>query len=232
MTFNAGNLEWRYLGWDSFPTSLKKYHMISHELGLRSALNCENGIIFQLCPRQPLQSPVFSSVGHSFPCRAEKVFISALTLAENLRIFSWAGKMAAFLLLDYQNLSSETKTPGQLRPQTAWFWCAVWLPPLAPTPIAGEDILKTLQSVSAPWVFHKVTFPQAEPEEEHGSLCLLVLGRVSFQTPQESGPSKHFLILAALGLWLSFKTLQPAYTPPLFSNCFLFIFNNHKYIIM
>lgn len=70
--------------------------------------------------------------------------------------------MAELLPLDYQNLSWETKTPGPLRHRTALGFDVLsgWLP--CPPVTAGGNILKTLQSIGAPWVFCKVTFPQTQ----------------------------------------------------------------------
>ena len=43
---------------------------------------------FPTLPPASLREHCHSFLGHPFPCQAEKVFISALTLVKNLRVFS------------------------------------------------------------------------------------------------------------------------------------------------
>lgn len=228
MTFNDGNQKWRwYFGWGSFPTLFKKYHTVSHGLALTLVLNCplnkrgkatvELRYFPNLPPASLTESPVQSFLGHSFPCQAEKVFISALTLVENLRVFSWASKMAEFLLWDCQNWSSETETPAQLLLQTAKGFDVLFTASVSPTLTAGENILKTLQSSRAPWVFPR------------GDISTDRAGRGKREPMPVPPPMQGFIsdpsvirFLHALS-WLfssgapsSLKTLQPPYTPPLF----------------
>ena len=146
----------------SFPTSFRKFHAVSHGLALTSHLSAElsskyerrshwgTKVLPNFAPSHLLESPVQSFLGHSFPCQAEKVFISALTLVKNLRVFSWADKTAKSLFWDYPNWSSETETPAWLTLQTAEGFDVLFTASVSPTLTAGENVLKTLQSISAP----------------------------------------------------------------------------------